>query len=122
METSFTSDLTVPRPTSNSAGSQLKQQSEGQNNAEQQAVFKEEKMIAELARQQASAKESTAGNSIQRQKAVTPVTATGQGASHPANSSHAIDRAPNWSQLSAQVNGYTVTQRAMNLYQQIDRL
>lgn len=122
METSFTSDLTVPRPATNSAGSQLKQQSDGQASAEQQAVFKEEKMIAELARQQASANESTAGSPVQRQKAVTSISASNQSSSPSTKPSHTLDRAPNWSQLSAQVNGYTVTQRAMNLYQQIDRL
>jgi|SRR5690554_5799923 len=121
MDTSFTPDISLPRAATNAAGSQLKQNAEGQNTPEQQAVFKEEKMIAELARQQASANESTATKGTERQNSVASV-ASKSAMKTNGSAPESTSRAPNWSQLSAQVNGYTAKQRAMNLYLQIDRL
>jgi len=117
--------VVTPNPMLQPLTSQTNSQQQSDSSAKQAEQFevdKETRMIAELSRQKAAAQ---AESSTQKQ----PVAGTerqgnvvSKTSSDPRMSSLSSSRAPNWSQLSAAVNGYTHLQRAMNLYQQIDRL
>jgi|SRR5690554_738486 len=113
----ITRDVTVARPQITTSNGQLKN-NEKQSGAEteQYEVRKEQRMVNELAQQKASAQ----ATSQMPQAAVSEVQTSATKSS--TTSSQQSGRAPNWSQLSAQVNGYTHLQRAMNLYQRINNL
>ncbi len=110
-------DVGVTRPPIATSHGQLNN-NEKQSGAEteQNEVRKEQRMVNELAQQKMSAQTTT----TPPQAAVTEVQPAIAKSS--ASTSQQSNRAPNWSQLSAQVNGYTQLQRAMNLYQRINNL
>lgn len=116
---SITNDVTVPRPNISANGGQLKN-SERQPGAEteQNEVRKEQQMVNELAQQKAKA-DAVANTNQSSAAGIQSITEASQS---PAKRTEQSGRAPNWSQLSAQVNGYTQLQRAMNLYQRINNL
>ncbi len=116
---SITNDVTAPRPSVAANGGQLKN-SERQQGAEseQNEVRKEQQMVSELAQQKATAAATASTN----QPAIAAVQNTTNANKNETKSNAQSSRAPNWSQLSAQVNGYTQLQRAMNLYQRINNL
>ncbi|MCO4321501.1 hypothetical protein [Aliidiomarina quisquiliarum] len=113
---SISRDVGVARPPISTSHGQLSN-NEKQSGAEteQNAVRKEQRMVNELAQQKVSAQNTT--NTPAEVTEVQPAIAKST-----ASTSQQSNRAPNWSQLSAQVNGYTQIQRAMNLYQRINNL
>ncbi|HLV48356.1 MAG TPA: hypothetical protein VKY35_04775 [Aliidiomarina sp.] len=116
---SIANDVTVPRPNMSASGGQLKNSDRQPGaEAEQNEVRKEQQMINELAQQKVKAGAVVSTN----QSSVAGVQAATEASHSAAKSNAQSSRAPNWSQLSAQVNGYTQLQRAMNLYQRINNL
>ncbi|RTE86269.1 MULTISPECIES: hypothetical protein [Gammaproteobacteria] len=118
------SPIPLARPTQQAVSAQAngrEQKDAPEKNAEQFSVDKETRMIAELSRQKSAAQQETLQQKnvqeVQRQGNVASTTSRS-----PQPSVLSSSRAPNWSQLSAAVNGYTHLQRAMNLYQQIESL
>ncbi|MCC5855751.1 MAG: hypothetical protein JJU10_08745 [Idiomarina sp.] len=113
-------DVALTRPLTTAGGGLLKdRQQESNADAQSPELLKEEKLLAELSRQKAGDPAEAVKSTSATMKASEIRTSA---ESSPATRRNSESRAPNWSQLSAQVNGYTQLQRAMTLYQQIDRL
>lgn len=106
----------------------------GQNNASDssksnaqpgsQGTEKEQQMIAQLAQEQAKSaqaqEQQKQATQPQSNSDIVAVSSSSEGKQKEASARE--QRRPNWSQLSAHVHGYTQLQRAVNLYQSIDRL
>lgn len=123
--TSVVPPKTMQPAVASQANSQNQQQAQGKQ-AEQFEVDKETRMIAELSRQKVAAQpeiqaQRAQQSALERQGSVVETSRKSKTPDH-RTATLTSSRAPNWSQLSAAVNGYTHLQRAMNLYQQIDRL
>ncbi|RUO42921.1 hypothetical protein CWE15_05840 [Aliidiomarina taiwanensis] len=119
----ITNHVARPQTPINTSSGGLSQQGERQTGAEaeQQEMLKEQGMINQVAQYQARGNEATAAPTTAPAsvKQTAAVSATGEtNNKEPGRAG----RAPNWSQLSAHVNGYTHVQRAMNLYQHINKL